>query len=74
MLGSGQGGRWLMGQGGSQEAGRVEVGARFSLGSPAQEIWVGWLISESAGEDRGCAGHSSTAVSPSPRFARGGSG
>lgn len=36
-----------------QEAGRVEVETRFSLGSPTQEIWVGWLISLRRGDNRG---------------------
>lgn len=36
-----------------QETGRVEVRARFSLGGPTQEIWVGWLISERTGDSRG---------------------
>jgi hypothetical protein len=62
-----------------QEAGRVEASARFSLGGPTQEIWVGWLISERTGGDRG-VGHAAHTLLPAAlcrldrRDARGGAG
>jgi hypothetical protein len=62
-----------------QEAGRVKVSARFSLGGPTQEIWVGLVDFERTGDDQG-VGHSTHALLPTAlsslgrRCTRGGAG